>query len=60
MKNNSKLIKILGLIAAAGGAAMTLLANWVNDRQMDQKINECVDEKLAALNEENEDEEEES
>ncbi len=62
MKNNGKLIKILGLVAAAGGAAMTLLADWVNDRKMDEKINECVDAKLAALNEEdeNEDDEEES
>lgn len=57
--NNSKLVKILGLVAAVGGVAMTLLTDWVNEKKMDERINECIDAKLAALNE-NEDDEEES
>ena len=57
--NNSKLVKILGLVATVGGVAMTLLTDWVNEQKMDEKINECIDAKLAALNE-NEDDEEES
>lgn len=58
--NNSKLIKILGLVATVGGVAMTLLTDWVNEKKMDEKINECIDAKLAALSEdEDEDEDEE-
>lgn len=56
--NNSKLVKILGLVATVGGVAATLLTDWVNEKKMDEKINECIDAKLAALND-NEDEEEE-
>lgn len=57
--NNSKLVKILGLVATVGGVAMTLLTDWVNEQKMDERINECINAKLAALNE-NEDDEEES
>ena len=57
--NNSKLVKILGLVATVGGVAMTLLTDWVNEKKMDERINKCIDAKLAALNE-NEDDEEES
>ena len=55
--NNSKLVKILGLVATVGGVAATLLTDWVNEKKMDEKINECIDAKLAALNN-NEDKEE--
>lgn len=55
--NNSKLIKILGLVATVGGVAMTLLTDWVNEKKMDEKINECIDAKLAALNDEDDEEE---
>ena len=54
--NNSKLIKILGLVATVGGVAATLLTDWVNEKKMDEKINECIDAKLAALDDEEEDE----
>lgn len=57
--NNSKLVKILGLIATVGGVAATLLTDWVNEKKMDEKINECIDAKLAALNDDEEDEDEE-
>ncbi len=55
--NNSKLVKILGLVATVGGMAMTLLTDWVNEKKMDEKINECIDTKLAALNDEDDEEE---
>lgn len=55
--NNSKLIKILGLVATVGGVAMTLLTDYVNEKKMDEKINECIDAKLAALNDEDDEEE---
>ena len=57
--NNSKLVKILGLVATAGGVAMSLLTDWVNEKKMDERINECIDAKLAALSDD-EDEDEES
>ena len=38
--NNSKLVKILGLVATVGGVAMTLLTDYVNEKKMDEKINE--------------------
>lgn len=60
MTNNSKLVKILGLVATVGGVAATLLTDWVNEKKMDEKINECIDAKLAALNDEEDEEEEES
>lgn len=56
---NSKLVKILGLVATVGGVAATLLTDWVNEKKMDEKINECIDAKLAALDDEEEDEDEE-
>lgn len=55
--NNSKLVKILGLVATVGGVAMTLLTDWVNEKKMDEKINECIDAKLAALNAKDDEEE---
>lgn len=55
--NNSKLVKILGLVATVGGVAMTLLTDYVNEKKMDEKINECIDAKLDALNDEDDEEE---
>ena len=57
---NSKLVKILGLVATVGGVAATLLTDWVNEKKMDEKINECIDAKLAALDDEEDEDEEES
>lgn len=58
--NNSKLIKILSLVATVGSVAMTMLTDWVNEKEMDEKINECIDAKLAALSDNEDDEDEES
>lgn len=54
--NNSKLIKILGLVATVGGVAATLLTDWVNEKKMDERINECIDAKLAELSDEEDEE----
>ena len=46
---NAKLIKVLGLIATAVGMGATLLTDWVNGKKIEEKIDECIDEKLTAL-----------
>ena len=53
---NAKLVKTLGLIASAVGVGATLLAEWVNERKMEEKIDECINEKLAALSDEEDEE----
>lgn len=47
--NNAKLVKILGLVATAVGMGATLLTDWVNEKKMEEKIDECINEKLAHL-----------
>ena len=54
--NNSKLIKILGMVATIGGVAATLLTDWVNEKKMDERIEEKVNEALAKRDSENEEE----
>lgn len=54
--NNSKLIKILGMVATIGGVAATLLTDWVNEKKMDEKIDETINAKLAALDDEEDEE----
>ena len=49
--NNAKLVKILGLVATAVGMGATLLTDWVNE-----KIDERINEKLAALSDEEDEE----
>lgn len=56
MKKDSA-IKLLGLAAMALGGVATLVGNWVQERQMEQMIDEKVQEALAER-EEQEDEEE--
>lgn len=55
--NNAKLVKILGLVATAVGMGVTLLTDWVNEKKMEEKIDECINEKLAALSDEEDEEE---
>ena len=50
--NNAKLIKILGLVATTVGMGATLLTDWVNEKKMEEKIDERINEKLAALSDE--------
>jgi len=48
---NSKLIKILGIAATAIGIGATLVTDWVNDKKMDEKIEQKVIEALTKINE---------
>lgn len=40
---NEKTIKVLGVIATVGGAALTMLSSWVGEKQMDDKIKKAVE-----------------
>lgn len=44
---NSKLIKILGIAATAIGMCATLVTDWVDDKKMDEKIEEKLNKALA-------------
>ena len=46
------MIKILGLSATAIGMVATLITDWVNEKKMDEKIDERICEALAKQNEE--------
>ena len=54
--NNAKLVNILGLVAATVGMGATLLTDWVNEKNMEEKIDERINEKLAALSDEEDEE----
>lgn len=47
--NNSKLIKILGMVATIGGVAATLLTDWVNEKKMDEKSMRLLTQSLPHL-----------
>lgn len=49
---NGKLIKILGITATIIGMGATFLTDWVNEKKMDEKIEEKVNEALAQKEEE--------
>lgn len=51
---NAKMVKILGLVATVVGMGATLLTDWVNEKKMEEKIDERINEKLAVLNDEEE------
>ena len=53
---NAKLIKILGVVATAVGMGATLLTDYVNDKKTEEKIDERINEKLAALGDEEDEE----
>ena len=55
MKGN--VLSILGIVATIGGAAFTLLGNWVADKKYEEMIDEKVDKAIAKK--ENEEEESE-
>lgn len=52
--NGTNLVKILGLVATIAGTGATLLTNWVEERRMEEKIDERIDKKLAELSDEDE------
>lgn len=47
---NTKVIKVLGVVASVAGVAATLVSNWVGEKQTDAKITEKVAEALAQAN----------
>lgn len=47
-----KIIKILGLAATVIGIGATLVTDWVNEKKMEEKIEEKVNSALANKNEE--------
>lgn len=51
---NGKLIKILGIAATVIGMGATLITDWVNEKKMDEKIEEKVNEALAKIEDEEE------
>lgn len=44
---NKKWIKAIGLLATVIGFGATFVTDWVNDKSMEEKINEGIDEALA-------------
>lgn len=53
-----KIVKVLGLVASAVGLGATLVSNWTKDRETEAMIDARIDQKLAEMNnEENEEEE---
>ena len=48
---NSNLIKILGIAATAIGIGATLITDWVNDKKLDEKIEQKVIEALTKIKE---------
>lgn len=53
---NRKMIKIIGLIATVAGVGVNLLSEWVDEKKMDEKIEEKVNEALAVKDREDEEE----
>lgn len=51
---DGKFIKVIGLAATFVGLGATLITDWVNDKKMDERIEEKVNEALSNHNNENE------
>lgn len=47
MNNKSKWIKAIGVAVTVIGVGVNLITDWVNERKMDEKIEEKVSEALA-------------
>lgn len=44
---NSKMIKVIGMVATLIGIGVNLITDWVDDQKMDEKIDKKVNEALA-------------
>lgn len=51
------IIKAIGIGATVLGMGASLATDWVNERKMDKKIEEKVDEAMAKYNQDKEEEE---
>lgn len=48
------IFRVMSMIGMVLGAVGTLLSNWADDRELDMTIDEKINEKLAAHDEESE------
>lgn len=48
MKEKFKTIQVIGFLATIIGFGANLLADWVDEKKMDEKIEEKVNEALAS------------
>lgn len=55
--NKSTIFKLVSFIGLALGGIGTLLSNWADDKELDAMIDEKLDERLAAHEDEEESEE---
>ena len=51
------IFRVMSMIGMVLGAVGTLLSNWADDRELNMTIDEKIDEKLAAREDEEESEE---
>ena len=47
---SNKLIKVIGIAASAIGVVATITSNWVNEKNLDNKIDAKVLEALTKIN----------
>lgn len=47
---NEKIIKVLGIVTTVLGAGLSLVSSWVQNKELDTKINESVAKALAERN----------
>ncbi len=50
--NGKILLKVLGAVATIGGAALALLADWVDHETLKEDTREYIDAKFTELNSE--------
>ena len=51
---NKNFIKAIGIAVTVIGCGVSILTDWVNEKKMDEKIEEKVNEALAKKDDENE------
>jgi len=57
LKNNKDILKGIGVALSIVGFVVSVASNWVNDQELDIKIDERINEILAEREEEEEDDE---
>lgn len=56
MTNEKRIIKTIGVAVTVFGFGVSILTDWVNEKKMDERIEEKVNEALAKRDSENEEE----